>query len=328
MPNNKKSCPDHYNDPFPSRLRQLIKDHDITQDQLSKAVGVSRGSIGQYANGDSSPKYDALIAIAKYFNVSTDYLLGLSSSRSVDLSAREICDTANLTDGAFAALSSLSRSDADTPEEASRKQYAALLTNEIIERAITDPAFLEDLRRYWYANQEILCSTHLQLDYSTGEYEEYNPAYGGALVRDPAGDEMALLRFKVSRGFDLMVDAITNSRAAQYAAAAFAKAYPERFWKDADSNITGPIWYIPSRTGNGCYPAHMTFSQYEAEIIAEIDGEIVEEPYNTQVVKIFEDAAIQHDYNGDIERFKADQQARSDARKKRLNYGILPEENE
>ena len=72
MPNKKKGSFDHYNDPLPSRLRALMKDHNITQDQLSKAVGVSRGSIGQYANGDSAPKYDALIAIAKYFNVSTD----------------------------------------------------------------------------------------------------------------------------------------------------------------------------------------------------------------------------------------------------------------
>lgn len=294
MPNNKKGCPDHYNDPLPKRLRDLIKERNITQDELSKAVGVSRGSIGQYANGDSTPKYDALIAIAKYFNTSTDYLLGLSDSRSVDISAREICNRTNLTDSAFAALSSLSRSDADTPEEASRKQYARFLTNEIIERVIADPAFLEDLRRYWYANQEILCSTHLQLDYYTGEYEEYTPVYGGALVRDPAGDDMALLRFKVSRCFDRMIDSITRSSAAQYAASAFSKAYPERFWKDADGNIAGPIWYVPARSGAGCYPAHLTFAQYEAEIKMLVDDEAPttaeEEAALEEVSRLYEEA--------------------------------------
>ena len=318
MPNKKKGSFDHYNDPLPSRLRALMKDHNITQDQLSKAVGVSRGSIGQYANGDSAPKYDALIAIAKYFNVSTDYLLGLANSRSVDISTREICARTNLTDGAFSALSSLSRSDIDR----------IFIANEIIEYICSNPAFLDDFSRYFDANLEILYSTTLTVDLSTGNFKEYSTGSGGALVLDPDGDEMALLRFKVSRGFDLMLDDITQSRAASNAAAAFTKAHPERFWKDADGNIAGPIWYVPARSGDDCYPVHLTFAQYEAEIKAVLDGDIVKEPYNAQLVKLFEDAAIQHDYNGDTEQFKADQQARSDARKKRLNYGILPEENE
>lgn len=322
MPNGKKGKSDHYREPLPSRLRELMKENDVTHEQLGKAVGAGRGSIGQYANGDSAPKLETLTAIAKYFNVSTDYLLGLSGSRSVDISTREICTRTNLTDGAFAALSSLSRSDTDSSETATRKQYAAFLVNEIIERSVTDPAFLEDLRRYWYANQEILCSTRLQLDYYTGEYEEYSPDQGGALVQDPAGDDMALLRFKVSRGFDRMIDRITNSRAAQYAAAAFEKAYPERFWTDADGNIAGPIMYIPTRDGSGCYPAHLTFAQYETEIKLLVDDEALTdeemEAAAKEVARLYDEAPA-----GAVPLY-----AISSYGKGEMLYGVLPEENE
>ena len=60
MPNGKKGKSDHYRDPLPTRLRMLIKERDVTHEQLGQAVGVSRGSIGQYVNGDSTPKYDTL----------------------------------------------------------------------------------------------------------------------------------------------------------------------------------------------------------------------------------------------------------------------------
>lgn len=50
---------------------------------FSKAIGVSSGNISDWKSGRSSPKQDALIKIADYFDVSTDYLLGRTDEKSV-----------------------------------------------------------------------------------------------------------------------------------------------------------------------------------------------------------------------------------------------------
>ncbi len=60
------------------RLFDLMAEKKVTQQQLSQATGISQGNISDWKNGRSSPKADALIKIANYFHVSTDYLLGLT----------------------------------------------------------------------------------------------------------------------------------------------------------------------------------------------------------------------------------------------------------
>jgi len=58
-------------------LKELRSKHSITQEQLAAAIGVERSSIGKYeGNQNVMPSVDVLKAIADYFNVTTDYLLG------------------------------------------------------------------------------------------------------------------------------------------------------------------------------------------------------------------------------------------------------------
>ena len=60
-------------------LKELRAQHSITQEQLAAAIGVERSSIGKYeGNQNVIPSVDVLKAIADYFNVTTDYLLGRS----------------------------------------------------------------------------------------------------------------------------------------------------------------------------------------------------------------------------------------------------------
>ena len=59
------------------RLKELRSKHNITQEQLAASIGVERSSIGKYEGNQSViPSVDVLKAIADYFNVTTDYLLG------------------------------------------------------------------------------------------------------------------------------------------------------------------------------------------------------------------------------------------------------------
>lgn len=61
---------------FQSVLKSLRKSNNLTQEDLAKALKVSRSTIGMYENGSREPDYETLEAIADYFNVDIDYLLG------------------------------------------------------------------------------------------------------------------------------------------------------------------------------------------------------------------------------------------------------------
>lgn len=73
-------------DGFGTRLRRLRKDYDITQSQLAEVIGVVPSAVGKYERlPDSYPSVEALVKIAEYFNVSTDYLLrGIQAVPSVE----------------------------------------------------------------------------------------------------------------------------------------------------------------------------------------------------------------------------------------------------
>ena len=81
MARNKKQG-DKYRSPFAASLRQLIEDRNATQGDIASITGVTRQTVSQYCNGISEPGYDTLVKIADYFNVSTDYLLGISKDQS------------------------------------------------------------------------------------------------------------------------------------------------------------------------------------------------------------------------------------------------------
>ena len=61
---------------FYVRLRLLRNSRNLSQQSLANAIGVSKSSINMYERGEREPSFKTLIAIANYFNVDTDYLLG------------------------------------------------------------------------------------------------------------------------------------------------------------------------------------------------------------------------------------------------------------
>ena len=72
---------------FSYRLTVLLDEHNMSQTQLAKKVGTTNVTICRYINGERIPRIDVASKIASVFNVSFDYLLGISES----------VDTENLT---------------------------------------------------------------------------------------------------------------------------------------------------------------------------------------------------------------------------------------
>lgn len=62
---------------FKERLKELRIEKQIGQVELSKAIGVSKGIISLWENGEREPSMNSLILLAQFFNVSIDYLVGL-----------------------------------------------------------------------------------------------------------------------------------------------------------------------------------------------------------------------------------------------------------
>jgi transcriptional regulator with XRE-family HTH domain len=65
-----------------NRLRELREERGLTQKELAQALGLSsKSTITNYEQNDRDPDYETLIKIAKYFEVSIDYLLGHKEER-------------------------------------------------------------------------------------------------------------------------------------------------------------------------------------------------------------------------------------------------------
>ena len=68
------------------KLKELRKNFNISQVTLAKELGVSKQCVSNWEKDNILPSIDMLIKIAKYFNVSTDYLLGLEPNKTLDVS--------------------------------------------------------------------------------------------------------------------------------------------------------------------------------------------------------------------------------------------------
>jgi transcriptional regulator with XRE-family HTH domain len=73
----------HNKNIFSVRLKQLRELKGASTQKLADAIGLkSKGSITQFEKAMNSPSVDTLIALADYFDVSLDYLVGRSEDRS------------------------------------------------------------------------------------------------------------------------------------------------------------------------------------------------------------------------------------------------------
>lgn len=68
---------------FSYRLTVLLDENNMTQTQLAKRIGTSNVTICRYLTCERIPRLDVVTKIASVFNVSLDYLLGLSDNKDI-----------------------------------------------------------------------------------------------------------------------------------------------------------------------------------------------------------------------------------------------------
>lgn len=70
---------------FGEKIKKLRKEKKLTQKQLADLSGVAVSAISAYESGNRYPSYEILINLSHIFHVSTDYLLGISTIKSIDV---------------------------------------------------------------------------------------------------------------------------------------------------------------------------------------------------------------------------------------------------
>lgn len=68
---------------FSSRLRQLRENAGWTQKELAKKLNLTQSTIAYYESDRKKPTLENTIIIAKTFDISVDYLLGINNNQSV-----------------------------------------------------------------------------------------------------------------------------------------------------------------------------------------------------------------------------------------------------
>lgn len=63
------------------RIRDLREDRDLTQSQIADYLHIKQNTYSQYENGQRQISISALIALARFYHTSTDYILGLTEEK-------------------------------------------------------------------------------------------------------------------------------------------------------------------------------------------------------------------------------------------------------
>ena len=63
------------------RIKDLREDSDLTQKQIADFLHIKQNTYSQYENGNRQLPIEFLIALARYYKTSTDYILGLTDIR-------------------------------------------------------------------------------------------------------------------------------------------------------------------------------------------------------------------------------------------------------
>lgn len=156
---------------FGERLKALRNNKALTQDELAKAIKISKSSINMYERGEREPKFETLEVIADFFNVDMDYLLG-RSDKTIRYS--------NLIEIYLSGIMFWSEDKLAKPHdtEVYRMHFAELLLRykQLIERAVytnlSVDKYLESVEEFNVSRNEPMTTEQLKEQYFKAELQK------------------------------------------------------------------------------------------------------------------------------------------------------------
>ena len=114
---------------FSERLTQLRENRGLKRQEVADALEISRASLEYYEKGQRKPDIEVAARIAKYYGVSTDYLVGVSAAQvtaSENETLKTVCDYLGISEASAEQVSYLTSIGYNTNMD-------AILSSEIIE---------------------------------------------------------------------------------------------------------------------------------------------------------------------------------------------------
>lgn len=104
-----------------NRIKELREEKGLSQNKLAKDLYVKQQTIAQWEKGERALKAEAIIALSEYFNVTSDYLLGISEYKTSQ--AADIGVVTGLSDENIKILTELQHEFVTTNEEKQKRFY-------------------------------------------------------------------------------------------------------------------------------------------------------------------------------------------------------------
>lgn len=136
---------------FSKRFLELRKKSGMRQQELGAALGISRGAISYYEKGERVPDIEILSRISKFFNVSCDYLLGITDIETLDVDTKGISIKTGLQEKSIETLNSY-QNNSKRPAKDKYDTVPAFSTLylETVNRLIAYSDIIENITRYLY----------------------------------------------------------------------------------------------------------------------------------------------------------------------------------
>lgn len=152
---------------FGERLLKLREEQNETQQQLADAIGITRQSLSRYETNERTPNIDLIYSVAKHYNVSSDYLLGLTEEPIIEPDIKKACKVTGLSGEAIRKLAQLK--NFILPANCGGLKVTG---NEIINSLVLDQwfrAFIERLAIYYMRTRVIVYKLDNKLKFTIDE---------------------------------------------------------------------------------------------------------------------------------------------------------------
>lgn len=142
---------------FSERLGLLRTEAGLSQQQLSDKTGIVRETIAKYETAKRIPSYNDLTTLAKHFDTTTDYLLGLSEVKTLDTNLRGICEYTGLSEKSIKAI-----------QKYENDFFSLKFINDLLETQLEDDGLLLAIERYCFYKP-------LEADFIISKYSSIRP---------------------------------------------------------------------------------------------------------------------------------------------------------
>lgn len=158
---------------FAQRLGDLIKENGYTHENVAQGIGVTRQGVGKWVSGESVPDVLTAAKLAKFFNVSVDYLSGNSNIKTSNMNLQAVCAFTGLNEDAVENI--INRTSMPKPiyDKHTKTTYSATIftpeyyedNKKVLNMLLSCPWFWEIIFNYVYMENINQKSFSLQENY-------------------------------------------------------------------------------------------------------------------------------------------------------------------